>query len=84
MEIMNKYGLDVGVHCSLCSLELALAWHAITTEAANWVIGASMGTVTVGCGLCGFKLVEAAGYRAAKCCIGEWYNFNCRCVSIRW
>jgi hypothetical protein len=81
MEIMNKYGLDIGVHCFLCSLELIAFGHSVIT---GQLIRVTTTAATVGCGLCGFTLVEAAGYRAAKCCIGEWYDCNCHCVNIKW
>jgi len=56
----------------------AVAAEATATEAA--VAAAGTASTILGCG----SVVIAYSMEEGKCCIGEWYDCNCKCINIRW
>jgi hypothetical protein len=93
-DVWNKYGpfTWTGVYCAACAGEIAssfgwgyLAKEITGRELAKKVLTAlGIGLATLPCYECAQKVGEGVSYYATKCCIGEWYDCDCRCVSIRW
>jgi hypothetical protein len=78
----------VAASCVLCPLELYAIKYEIAKEAASRIIGIHAFGAAVSCTVCfqevGGAAFEALGSWSTKCCIGEWYDCNCRCINIRW
>jgi hypothetical protein len=83
---------SVPVACGACVLLTGVSvldWgHLAEMIASHTLKGLFVGLGTIGgniyaCGDCAYKAGEYIK-DLSECCIGEWYDCNCRCVSIRW
>jgi hypothetical protein len=68
---------DLAVGCIACVASLiALA----EPPTSSFVLVSAESALIGGCGACIFGYAREQG----KCCVGVWYDCDCRCISIRW
>ncbi|RSN73240.1 hypothetical protein [Candidatus Methanodesulfokora washburnensis] len=87
----NIFSSSVPFTCGVCAgviIASSIDWKHLVeliTSSARYKAAAvlSIGAGIYACGDCAHNVGEYIK-DLSKCCIGEWYDCNCHCVSIRW